>query len=284
MERLTRLIGIGLLVGAFATSVGYYQRASSGMTSDQPDREMTLPIESAADGESAAEIRSAGSTGSASDRSAGSVGKDDPYSPPPRYLTFTEGIRSGLYQVADVPTSRDRDVTPSRHGIDDSYPIETDLVPHSSLAKQGQLAPGLYATEFGVRDCRYEIHRVDKSRTETMIGEDRLSEGRMLVTINEIEPDTFNAMPQCGDWVRWSPLVEPLTRAGNGDYWVGDLAAGTWTVPTDCVWEKVVGFRGAELVDVQDSAVGPAPLVVDDDTLGVRIRGCDAALQLQDDR
>lgn len=266
MERLTRLIGFGLLVGTFAWSVGYYQQTLNGITPEPVERPMMLDAVQAA---------------ASSNQTSADVTDDDPYAPPPRYLSFSEGFEAGIYAVSDLPTSRDRDVAPSTRGVDRSYPVETDLVPEFSLATGGQLAPGLYATAFGVRDCSYEIRRVNKSRVELVIGEDRLLEGRMLVTINEIEPDTFVSMPQCGDWVRWSPLVEPLTSIGNGDYWVGDLEMGTWTVPSDCVWEKVVGFRGAELADVQESGIGPRPLEVDEDTLGVRIRGCSANLVLE---
>jgi hypothetical protein len=105
----------------------------------------------------------------------------------------------------------------------------------------------------------------------------------MLVTINEIEPDRFAAAPQCGDWAPWSPLVEALTVAGDGDYWIGDLAEGSWTVPEGCMWEKVVGFRGAELFDVQQSGNATEPLVVDDETVGLRVRGCDRPMRLAPD-
>lgn len=265
MERLTRLIGIGLLVGAFATSAGYYLRTLSAITSEPTERNVVLAAEP---------------TDQQSARSAGTVDEHDPESPPPRYLTFSDGMRSGVYSVADLPTSRDRDVEPADDPRLADYPIETDIVPDWSLVERGPLAPGIYATAFGVRDCSYEIRRVNPSKVEVVIGEDRLGEGRMLVTINHIEPDVFTSMTQCGDWIQWSPLVEPLTTAGNGDYWIGDLEQGTWTVPADCIWEKVVGFRGAELADVQDSGFGPLPLVVDEETVGVRIRGCETSLTL----
>lgn len=280
MERLTRLIGIGLLMSVVATSIGYYQRTVDAITSE--------PTEVAAPGDD--------ESASGFDGEAMGWRGDESNSPPPRYLSFTGGIPSGLYAIDDPAAGRgravqdravrdravpDRDVTAGRSPASD-YPAETDIVPHASLADRGLLAPGLYATSFGVRDCSYEIRRIDKSRTEAVIGEDRLREGRMLVSINEIEPDVFVSVPQCGDWSRWSPLVEPLTVAGDGDYWVGDLAAGTWSVPIGCMWEKVVGFRGAELFDVQDSGIGPRPLVVEEDTLGVRVRGCRSPLTLDE--
>lgn len=264
MDRLIRLIGIGLLVGVVATTIGYYRHTLSNITTEPTERvaEATDEWAIGIDGEQ-----------------AGWQGFDGD-SRPPRYLGFTGGIQSGLYAIDDVADSRDRDVTAERPPAD--YPPETDLVPDSSLADRGRLAPGLYATSFGVRDCSYEIRRVNKSKTEVVIGEDRLGEGRVLVSINEIEPDVFVSVPQCGEWSRWSPLVDPLTVAGDGDYWIGDLAIGTWSVPPGCIWEKVVGFRGAELFDVQDSAIGPRPLVVDEDTLGVRVRGCRTPLTLTD--
>ncbi len=259
-------MGIGLLVAVVAASVGQYRQALAEVTTEPTVRAEASSLLS--------ELEVAASAGS---------GDADPYAPPPRYLSFTETFASGVYNIADLPTSRDRDVAPSTRGIDRSYPVETDLVPQFSQSGRGQLDPGLYGTAFGVRDCSYEIRRVTKSRTEMVIGKDRLKEGRMLVSINEIEPDVFTSLPQCGGWVPWSPLVEPLTSISNGDYWIGDLELGTWDVPTDCMWEKVVGFRGAELVDVQESGLGPRPMVIDEDTLGVRIRGCQANLVLSAD-
>ncbi len=196
---------------------------------------------------------------------------------PPRYLAFVDENRSGRYRVADRPGSRDRDATAKVRVPD--YPVETDLVPEESLHPAGTLTPGLYATPFGVRDCSYELQRVNRSGELTLIGSDRVSEGRMLVSINEIEPDVFHAQPQCGSWSRWSSLADPLVVAGNGDYWIGDLAAGVWSIPNGCRWESVVGFRGAELVDVVASGVGPTPMVIDEDTLGTRIRGCSQTLK-----
>jgi hypothetical protein len=114
-----------------------------------------------------------------------------------------------------------------------------------------------------------------------VIGQDHLADGRLLVSFNDVEPDLFSARPGCGVWVPWSPVIEPLEEAVDGDYWVGDLAAGTWSVPDDCLWEKVVAFRGAALVDVEESGFGPEPLVIDDETLGVRIRGCAEPVALQ---
>ena len=110
-----------------------------------------------------------------------------------------------------------------------------------------------------------------------VIGHDRIESGRMIVSINEVEPDTFVATKSCGEWSPWSPLVEPLTVAGTGDYWIGDLAQGVWSVPSGCFWEKVVSFRGALLLDVEDTGAGPGELTVDQFTLGLRVRHCGGA-------
>ena len=275
-----RLIGIGLVVVGVAAAFVAYQRTLSAIADADAAADAATGGETAttaygprdpATGPAAPPAPSASPSAGSASRSAGSA------DPPPRYLAFRPGIRSGLYAVADLPGSRDRDVEPDRPpGLD--YPPETDLVPHHSQAALGSLAPGLYATAFGVRDCGYELRRINKSGEEVVIGQDHLFEGRVLVTINEIEPDSFRARPQCGDWSLWSPLAEPLTSVGNGDYWVGDLAPGTWDVPEGCVWEEVVAFRGAELVDVEHAGMGPEALVVDDETLGLRIRGCTGVL------
>jgi hypothetical protein len=262
MERVARTIGIGLVLVGFCFAVVTFQRT---MAEARPVESATyrLPIEE--------EIAAAAAPVEPQDRSG----------LPPRYLAFAEDLPSGFYDVSDEPGSRDRDVAP-RQAPAGAYPPETDIVPHESLNSPGSLGPGLYATTFGVKDCAYELWRVNRSGAYSIIGSDRISTGRMLVTINQVEPDVFNALPQCGVWSPWSPLTEPLVVAGNGDYWIGDLASGSWSVPAGCTWEKVVGFRGAELVDVSDSGVGPdESLQVDEATLGVRIRGCSDPFRLQ---
>ncbi len=136
------------------------------------------------------------------------------------------------------------------------------------------IVPGLYATRFGVDDCEYELRRIMDDNRDHVIGHDRVENGRMLVSINEVEPDSFVATESCGQWSPWSPLVDPLTTAGSGDYWIGDLATGIWTVPPECYWEKVVSFRGALLLDVESAGTGPGELTVDQFTLGLRVRHC----------
>lgn len=184
-----------------------------------------------------------------------------------------EGRAAGIYRVADAPAAvfgsgrhrtrviPDRDIAPRQ------LPFADQL--------DGDIPPGLYATRFDAEGCSYELSRVMINRAVAVIGQDYLASGRLLVEINQIEPDWFSSAPSCGQWYAWAPVPVALTQAGNGDYWVGDLAQGQWTVPEGCRWEKVVGFRGA-LHDVVARGAGlDQPLVVDADTYGVRVRGCD---------
>ena len=259
MEWVVRIIGVTAIFGFAGWSVS------------NADRALVAPA--------AAEADPGEAVRAGVDDQHGPLPGDDPAEPgpPPEYLAYGPGFSSGVYRVADLPDSRDRDNKP-RRGDDDDF-VEFDLVPGQSLAERGELRPGLYATSFDTRNCRYELRRVMRDREERTIGEDALLEGRMLVTINEIEPDRFIADPACGEWIPWAPLVRPLLEAGDGDYWIGDLARGRWVVPEGCFWEKVVAFRGAELYDVVDSAIGPSELVVDGDTLGIRVRGCEQPMR-----
>ena len=189
-----------------------------------------------------------------------------------------------VYTVGDTDEVRtyrsDRDVEPRGEVISDDVTFEESNIPSSAQRLGGELEPGLYATSFEAERCTYELWQVLRTRRPAVIAEEYLARGRVLVSINEIEPDWFSSTRGCGEWRRWEPLEQPLTRADNGDYWIGDLAAGAWDVPAGCVWEKVVAFRGAELADVEESGGPGQPLVVDDDTLGVRVRGCRAPLTL----
>ena len=196
----------------------------------------------------------------------------------------------GVYEVAESPdpkvAARDRDYRPriklfiekdddERVDDDDDDKNDRDGNDEDEVhVVQGQIMPGLYATSFDTEDCSYELWRVMRDRRSEIISEDYLASGRMLVTINGIEPDWFTSTEPCGEWYAWTPLPESLTEANNGDYWVGDLAHGVWDVPIPCRWEKVTGFRGANIHDVLDGARGPGTLTVDADTYGVRIRGC----------
>ncbi len=223
----------------------------------------------------------------------------------PEYLSFAGGIPSGRYSVADPPDSRDWDygerggrepeashISPDNPVAERLTVVDNDYVmapsvesdepdgasgsgePRDSLPS---IMPGMYATEFGVVDCEYELRRIMDDNRDHVIGHDRIESGRIIVSINEVEPDSFVATRSCGEWSPWSPLVDPLTSAGTGDYWVGDLAEGVWSVPGGCYWEKVVSFRGALLLDVEDTGAGPGELTVDRFTLGLRVRHCDGS-------
>lgn len=252
----TRLAGIAVLFGLFTLSLGAHRDAVAAMENDRTTVPTgTLGVETIEEIELAEEVQ-------------------------PEYLAFSVGIQSGAYDIADDPASRDRDYTARTSKKSVEPDTEFDAFANYVPPEHGTLNPGLYGTAFGVEDCSFELRRVMRTRTEKVVGQDFLNEGRLLVTINEIEPDRFVSAPSCGDWVPWSPVSDPLDTAGNGDYWIGDLQPGTWEVPIGCIWEKVVGFRGASLWDVEDSARGPVALIVDEDTLGVRIRGCGAPLTL----
>lgn len=242
---ITRLLGIALLSALVAWSFGYYQDAVQTIQEDQdgPARSLARSVQEEVD------LTSADAE-------------------PPRYLALTVGFPSGAYRVADVPDSRDRDYTlRDRDAAEAAEALE-------------ELEPGLYGTSFTTEGCSFELRRVMRTRIEQVIGQDFLRDGRLLVDINGVEPDSFISASECGEWVPWSPVVEPLTTADNGDYWIGDLARGTWDVPEGCVWEKVAGFRGANLWDVEESAWGPGELVIDEDTLGVRLRNCQLPITL----
>jgi hypothetical protein len=170
----------------------------------------------------------------------------------------------------------DRDLRARRSAPSGGQAPERGPSPLASSGREvsGEIAPGLYASGSETGGCSYELWRVMRDRSEQVIGEDHLDQGRLLVTINDIEPDWFTSSAGCGRWLDWAALATPLTEAGNGDYWVGDLATGLWSIPDGCRWEKVVGFRGALLHDVVDSIVGPDVVAVDGETLGVRARSC----------
>jgi len=143
--------------------------------------------------------------------------------------------------------------------------------------QDGVISPGLYSTPFHVQNCSYELRAlVDGERIQT-VGQEFLSRGRVLVLIDDVEPDWFESSTNCHQWMPWQPLQHPLTSlvlAGNGDYWKADLAQGTWEVPEPCTWSKVTAFRGASLTDVVAVGGPETSLIIDEATLGVRIRGC----------
>jgi hypothetical protein len=192
-------------------------------------------------------------------------------------LGFVDHFPSGVYRM--VASGDDEDRPGGEDGIysisgDDAATTSLSDVSLLGLAYRGPLEPGIYASASDGTDCQYELRRTTRRVGERVIGHDRLLEGRMLVTLNEVEPDTFVSTPGCGDWTPWSPPETALMNAGDGDYWLGDLAQGIWEVPDGCYWEKVVAFRGVDLADVIDNGTGPEELVVDEGTVGVRVRNC----------
>ncbi|MFV0523461.1 MAG: hypothetical protein ACK5RL_03070 [Acidimicrobiales bacterium] len=206
----------------------------------------------------------------------------DPSAPPPEQLNFS--FPPGVFLVTDPtdPTEAAADdrIRPRRPQLDDDTLLPSGLTTPAETLPLGRIEPGLYATGFDTRGCRYELWRLMADGRPQAIGEELLSNGRLLVTIDGVEPDWFASGAECGQWVEWTPLAQPLTRAGNGDYWSGDLGPGEWTVPAGCRWEKVAAFRGAQLLDVIGSGAAGEPLIVDAETTGVRIRGCELAMEL----
>lgn len=274
MDRALRIIGVAIVIALPVLAYRSFDRAvSAAPASAGPDS----PIDAGEDETSALPSNDPVTGRPATDRTHA-----DADGQPPEYLAFGADLPPmavRAYPVADDPDIRDRDVEPD---VDPTaiYPAETDLFSGFSLAPTEAIEPGLYASAFTAEGCSYELRRVDRSGDERLIGQERLARGRLLVSINPIEPDVFSSVPQCRSWAPWSPLVEPLVRATVGDYWIGDLARGTWSVPDGCLWEKVVAFRGARLADVTDSGRGPEPLIVDEDTLGLRIRDCERPVEL----
>lgn len=184
----------------------------------------------------------------------------------------------GVYSVGDSIDPRvarfDRDIKARTPLFEEDERLGDDA-PDYLRTIQGEITPGLYATDFETEGCSYELWRVMKrTRENRVIGEDYLASGRMLVSINGIEPDWFSSTAACGEWFEWRPRTDPGAPADNGDYWAGDLARGFWEVPSGCLWEKVAGFRGAALHDVVENGRGPHRLLVDEDTVGLRLRGC----------
>lgn len=276
---MARLFGIGILLWAVYLSISYSLANAPGSAEPDVDR----PVSSA-------------------DIDADAAGTDDVDTDAPGALPFAEpssasltrlspapnapggeAFAAGSYEVGDSPVARiaarDRDHRPRTSFTADNERTP-DVVAESVDFVKGEIEPGLYATRFETSGCGYELWRVMRDRTWKVIGQDEVAEGRMLVTINGIEPDRFVSTLGCENWYRWEPLDQPLTVADNGDYWVGDLAWGTWTVPIGCQWEKVSGFRGSQLSDAMEVGASGLDLVVDADTFGVRIRNCSTPISL----
>ncbi|MEL7155553.1 MAG: hypothetical protein AAFN30_03030 [Actinomycetota bacterium] len=194
---------------------------------------------------------------------------------------------SGVYAVGDSPdpevAAADRDVRPRGEVMAIDERLNGDVFAGYAGSRQGEIEPGLYSTDFDATDCGYELwHVARRSRTAERIGEEYLAEGRLLVTINGIEPDWFIADHNCGHWYRWQPRPEPTAPAATGDYWFEDLAPGRWLVPEGCLWEQTVAFRGALLRDVVASGQGPDLIEITEEPLGLRLRSCRSPITLID--
>lgn len=202
----------------------------------------------------------------------------------PEVLAFTEGgFSTGMQRIQPNAALSNRNTADSQDGQESSEQV---------------IAAGLYSTTFDAEDCAYQLLSGDISfdylyepdpddpeeytssrvrnngNTARAIGEDHLHRGRMLVSINGVEPDAITSTDGCGTWVPWSPLQRPLTRVPDGDYWKGDVADGEYSVPPGCLWEKVAAFRGGRLDDVVDGNLGPGTVMINAGTHGLRIRKC----------
>ena len=294
---MARLVGIGVLLWSVFASLSYSianlpQPAGALATGHMVDSgEVAMP---AANPVRAGTV----STGSVSAGTASSGlamatgGVEDPPTAAGDFVavdrprpTATPGFVPGIYEVGDSPNPRvaaaDKDISPNRPLLEENERLDSVLGPNYVATIQGEIIPGLYATEPGTEQCSYQLWRVMKNiRRAWVIGEDYLESGRLLVTIDGIEPDWFTSTMTCARWHEWSPRSDRAAPAANGDYGYGDLATGAWSVPEGCLWEKVVAFRGASLRDVVDSGHGPAPLKIDDAPVGVRVRGCSEPITL----
>jgi hypothetical protein len=201
------------------------------------------------------------------------------FDPTPQSIPADRVWTFGAYAIGDDPdpdvAARDRDITPREPLFEEDERLDSVTVPSYMHAVQGELEPGLYLANDISGECNYRLWRVmKKTRTAQIIGEENLSQGRLLVTIDGYEPDWFTASAGCGHWQQWAPRPDPTAPVGNGDYAAGDLAPGRWQVPEGCIWEQVVAFRGAALRDVAANGRGPAVVEVDRSGLGLRLRSC----------
>ncbi len=223
----------------------------------------------------------------------------------PAQLAFTEGgFAAGTHRIRPNDSlfqDESNEDTDTDTDTDENQNEETDAVdlPEPSGPHSGGLDPGLYTTTFDAKDCSYRLvssgdvpfdylyepdpydpedyngRRVGRNdEITTTIGEDHLHGGRVLVSILGVESNTFTSSVGCGQWMPWTPVLEPLTTITDGDYWTSDLVRGEWSVPPGCLWEKVVAFRGGRLEDVVAGDRGPGSVMIDEGTTGLRIRQC----------
>ena len=286
---MARLVAIGVLFWAVYSSIGYSVEnfpkpaiaAEAGPSPVEAMVEADIGPEALPEPETRTAAFTAGvyAIGNSSDPK--DAARDRDYRPRRRLFVTDERHLDSNSSVGDDSDS-DNDNDDIDIDGDDSDSDDIDDEPRRAARRlvEGEVEPGLYATAFGTKNCSFELWRVMSDRNTRVIGEEHLSEGRVLVTIDGVEPDWFTPSDDCGDWYQWQPAPNPLTEAGDGDYWVGDLENGVWFAPVPCRWEKVVSFRGVRLSDVVDTGSGPGSLVIDDETLGVRVRGCRAPLRL----
>jgi|GEM_PF-4515626 len=169
---------------------------------------------------------------------------------------------------------------------EDDAEIDEELafVEESKKEIKGSIEPGFYVTPLEVKDCSYELWRVMEDGSEQLIGSDYIKSGRLIVSINAIEPDRFYSSEGCLEWSSWTPIAEPMTQVKDGDFWVQDLEKGTWQVGKDCRWERVIDFRGAKIFDSVGSGIGPGKIGIGDEDLGLRIRGCKTPMKFLDSK
>lgn len=191
----------------------------------------------------------------------------------PEYLAFVQPFEAGVSYSVAKPDDSD-EIVESSSGNDSS---ETS----TPVEVSGTIPAGVYVTPVGVKDCEFELWRTMEDGSEQMIGSDYLKEGRMIVSINEVEPDRFYSSEGCGEWSPWSNFTEELLYTSNGDYWTGDLKKGVWKVGAGCVWERVRDFRGTALVDSVETGLGPDRVAIGEESLGLRVRGCLQPLEFE---
>ncbi len=283
---MARLIGVGVFLWSIYATMSFAWGLAPQPTDDLSDTStITTIVTSFADAEAASAAQAAAIVDEL-------IEANEAAAAVPAELTFAEDPQagsatvtrwlSGVYSIGDDPdpriADRDRDIKPRQPLFVEDERLESLTVPAYMRSIQGQLEPGLYATTGETDECTYQLWRVmRKTRQGQIIGEENLSGGRLLVTIDGIEPDWFTASIGCGQWQRWTPRADPTAPITSGDYGPGDLAHGTWQIPQGCLWEQVVAFRGASLRDVNASGQGPAVVEIDDSGTGLRLRSCQGA-------
>jgi len=229
----------------------------------------------------------------------------------PVYLAFSSVVEAGVsYSVNDSyefeylaedednepndPDEQEDDYEEEDYRYLDEYDLELSdeqakqieqlaYAEESKKTIKGSIDPGVYVTPFATKDCEYELWRIMENGEEQLIGSDAISEGRLIVNINGIEPDRFYSTEGCIEWSEWSQLEEPIKSISNGDYWTGDLQPGTWKLGIGCTWERVIDFRGALLTDSKDSGIYPGEIGIGKEDLGIRVRGCKSPIKFESD-